>query len=137
MSGLPTVMSLSPPAGSIHGGTIVTVNGNGFDTSTVVKLGSSFCRIVSMDTTSLTCETTQSLEIPDGEQNKTVALMVRTKDQLHASNLKLNFTYSRTMTPSITSLSSKNGEGGDIIIYGSTFGSTIGTFFLIFLVFFF
>lgn len=125
-------MSLSPPAGSIHGGTIVTVNGNGFDTSTVVTLGSSLCRIVAMDTRSLTCETTQSLEISDGEQNKNVALMVRTRDQLHASNLKLDFSYSRTMTPSITSLSSTNGEGGDIIIYGSAFGSTIGIRFFFF-----
>lgn len=119
-------MSLSPSAGSVHGGTIVTVNGNGFDMSTVATLGSSVCTILSMTTTSLTCKTTRSLDISAGEQYKTVALSVRTRGQLHVSNMNLNFNYSRIMTPSITSLSSNNGEGGNIIIYGSSFGSIIG-----------
>ncbi|NDG27182.1 MAG: hypothetical protein EB120_08410 [Proteobacteria bacterium] len=54
----PTVTSVSPSAGALAGGTIVTVNGTGFLTGATVSFGGSSCGSVAVvDGTSLTCTT--------------------------------------------------------------------------------
>ncbi len=55
--GFSSVTSSSPSLGSIYGGTVLTIQGNGFDSSTVVMIGNSVCTITSVLINQLTCET--------------------------------------------------------------------------------
>ena len=55
MTGLPSVDSIEPASGSIYGGTLITVQGNGFDKTTIVKLGSVLCTIKSVSINTLAC----------------------------------------------------------------------------------
>ena len=76
VTGLATVHSISPLAGSINGGTILTILGNGFR-NTEIKLGASgLCRIINETLTKLTCQTTES-DLLDTDASKNVSIVVR------------------------------------------------------------
>ena len=57
VTGLPSVDLIEPASGSIYGGTLITVQGNGFDKTTIVKLGSVLCTIKSVSINTLACVT--------------------------------------------------------------------------------
>ena len=57
VTGSPSLSTISPLIGSIYGGTLLTLNGNGFDSTTRVLLHTSECKIVSFTVNSLTCLT--------------------------------------------------------------------------------
>ena len=50
---------MTPSKGSVYGGTVVTITGNGFHAieNTQVKFGSSVCKVTSVAVNSLTCVT--------------------------------------------------------------------------------
>jgi len=51
------VDSVSPSQGSVHGGTLVTVTGNGFDSNTQIYFGDYPCLIKSFEPGKITCRT--------------------------------------------------------------------------------
>lgn len=116
VAGEPIVASMTPNTGSVYGGTLVTILGNGFDLSSQVTLAGADCVVKSVSTTSLTCRT------PSGNGNALLA--VRTQGQLHEANLE--FSYSQALSPTVTSLSSSSGGANNITIYGTGFGSEAG-----------
>ena len=70
VTGMPSIKSISPSSGSIYGGTVLTLTGNGFTTDTSVKLDSSVCTVISATLDTLTCLTSDHA---DG----TVSLVIR------------------------------------------------------------
>ncbi len=58
------VVSVSPSAGSIHGGSVVTVTGNGFGPGTRLSFGGYPCLIRSVLPDQITCRTTDSTATP-------------------------------------------------------------------------
>ena len=57
VTGVPSVGSIQPGSGSIYGGTLLAIQGNGFDKTTKVTLGSAVCSIQSLAINTLTCIT--------------------------------------------------------------------------------
>lgn len=56
-TGLPGIVSISPLSGSIYGGTLLTILGNGFDNNTQVFLQNIKCNTVNININSLSCLT--------------------------------------------------------------------------------
>ena len=56
------VKSIYPSTGSIYGGTIVTLIGNGFKSNSVVKFDSSTCNIINATINQIICKTTSHAE---------------------------------------------------------------------------
>ena len=56
------VKSIDPSTGSIYGGTIVTLIGNGFKSNSLVKFDSSTCNIISANINQIICKTTSHAE---------------------------------------------------------------------------
>lgn len=57
VTGLAAISAISPLTGSVYGGTVLTLTGNGFDSTTRVLLHTVECKIVSVAVNSLTCVT--------------------------------------------------------------------------------
>lgn len=57
MTGVAAINSISPSTGSIHGGTKVTILGNGFNNQSVVDMGGSLCSIESVKINEIICIT--------------------------------------------------------------------------------
>ena len=55
--GSPLIQSITPNTGSVNGGTILTINGNGFDKNTQVSIDSVKCNIISIKINELKCIT--------------------------------------------------------------------------------
>lgn len=58
LTGSLLIQSISPSNGSINGGTVLTIVGNGFDETTQVLVHTAKCNILSKSIEMLTCETT-------------------------------------------------------------------------------
>ena len=69
VTGMPNLKSISPSSGSIYGGTVLTLTGNGFTTGTSVLLDSSVCTVISATLDTLTCLTSNHA---DGTASLTV-----------------------------------------------------------------
>ena len=57
ITGLPSITGISPSSGSIYGGTLVKITGNGFSPKTTVTIGSSQCNVVLVEVNKLECFT--------------------------------------------------------------------------------
>ena len=58
VTGLPLIKDISPSIGSLNGGTILTISGNGFvSDSTTVLVGSSVCFVTHVTLDQVTCIT--------------------------------------------------------------------------------
>lgn len=57
VTGLSGFKSISPASGSINGGTIVTIVGNGFDKSTIVSFQTAKCNVIQFTVNTLNCVT--------------------------------------------------------------------------------
>jgi hypothetical protein len=62
INGVLTVKSITPSAGSIYGGTFVTLTGNGFALNSIVKFGSSRCNIINATINHIICKTASHAE---------------------------------------------------------------------------
>uniref|UniRef100_A0A8C8ZFE9 Fibrocystin-L n=1 Tax=Prolemur simus TaxID=1328070 RepID=A0A8C8ZFE9_PROSS len=113
----PAVASVSPTSGSIGGGTILVITGNGFyPGNTTVTIGDDPCQIISVNPSEVYCHT------PAG-----TAGMVRVKIFVNAiAYPPLPFTYALEDTPFLSRIVPSKGPPGTIIeITGSNFGIEI------------
>uniref|UniRef100_UPI00398F2CC2 PKHD1 like 1, tandem duplicate 1 n=1 Tax=Pristiophorus japonicus TaxID=55135 RepID=UPI00398F2CC2 len=107
--------SLSPASGSINGGTILSITGNGFvQGGTTVMVHGSPCHILSVTPGEIQCVTPPC---PPGAVDVNVAV--------HSMAYPLlQFTCNQTETPDILAVSPMTGTSGTTItIVGSSFGS--------------
>ena len=51
------IQSITPNSGSLHGGTLITIIGNGFTSKSNVHIGNSICRVTSASISQLECIT--------------------------------------------------------------------------------
>ena len=114
--------SISPTAGSMEGGTLLTIAGSGFTffTSRVtVSLGTVPCDVVTATLSEITCRSGASLVAMD----TTVPLSVLINNT--PASTSVMYSYATTATPTITSLSpGTNLNGGETIeIVGTGFGT--------------
>ena len=59
ITGLPSLKSFSPSSGSVYGGTVITLTGNGFTASTNVVLHTATCAVINATLDTLTCITSE------------------------------------------------------------------------------
>ncbi len=54
---------MNPSSGSLYGGTVINILGNGFDTkeNTFIKIGNSNCTLTALNSSMLTCITPQNI----------------------------------------------------------------------------
>ncbi|XP_053349466.1 PKHD1 like 1, tandem duplicate 1 [Clarias gariepinus] len=110
--------SLQPSSGSLAGGTLLTITGNGFVTgNTSVMLGSYPCTIVTLTPAMVTCLTHSFKET-----------QVQVNIKVFGVNYPpLSFNYTQSQTPNITTVSPTTGPSGTTItVSGSGFGLDIG-----------
>ncbi|XP_069478234.1 fibrocystin-L [Ambystoma mexicanum] len=113
------VTSISPTTGSMAGGTLVTIKGDGFSEQSQVLIDDNICRIIQSNTTSITCRT------PAGFSGFADAVV-----STNGRNATLNgcFHYTSTHTPTITSvtpLTSSVLGNTTLTLSGSNFGSKL------------
>lgn len=112
---LPTVQSVSPQTGSLMGGSILTINGDGFSPNPDVRIGGAPCQILSSSYTQIKCQTAAT----STSQSLPVVVRVHGVDSYCASSCM--FTYSADKTPRVDSLTPLAivGDDNTIRIYGS------------------
>ncbi|KAL3886654.1 hypothetical protein ACJMK2_026634, partial [Sinanodonta woodiana] len=108
--------SISPSQGSIHGGTVLTISGNGFVVNnTVVQLDGTMCTIKSVTLTQIICVTA-------AHAAATVTVIVTSNSQPYPSQ---SFEYTTDASPTIISISPAEGVSGDTLtISGSNFAAS-------------
>jgi len=62
ITGYGTISSVFPSSGSIYGGQMVTISGNGFSDKTTVSFGSSMCKIIEYSINQLKCVSSEHSE---------------------------------------------------------------------------
>ena len=53
--GQPFIKEIKPLSGSIFGGTIMKINGNGFTSGVIINLGSANCRVINITLNEIFC----------------------------------------------------------------------------------
>ncbi|KAE8599477.1 hypothetical protein XENTR_v10017204 [Xenopus tropicalis] len=112
-----SISAVSPSSGSLAGGTLVTLIGTGFSEGSVVQFGSNKCDILFANLTTIQCRT-------EAELAGSVDVVVLTNG--YKATLPSSFSYSASVTPVITAISSNSSSvlGGAILtISGNSFGS--------------
>ncbi|XP_053468790.1 PKHD1 like 1, tandem duplicate 1 [Ictalurus furcatus] len=110
--------SLQPSSGSLAGGTLLTITGNGFAAgNTSVMLGPYSCPIMTLTPAMVNCLTHAFNEIE-------VQVTIKVFGVIYPP---LSFNYTRSQTPNITTVSPPTGPNGTAItVSGSGFGSVAG-----------
>lgn len=121
----PLVSKVSPSQSSIHGGLIITIEGNGFNPTpgkTIVTIGSEICKIITVSYGVIECVT------PPHPLSNTVVIQV-TVDSDEESRRRRSaggvfptviIAFTNAATPAVTSISPLIGQGGnELTIYGS------------------
>jgi hypothetical protein len=120
INGIASIASFSSRSGSIFGGSIFSINGNGFGNSlnTQVKIGAKFCSISSVSSSEIICLTPSY-----SAGNYSVSI---TSNSI--SFPSTSFIYNSSLTPNITQVSPSFGNSNQLVnIYGSGFGKSIST----------
>ena len=112
------ITSVTPSAGSVAGGTIITLIGSGFHSDTqqnVVTIGNKNCTVTASSYTSLSCCTSPQ---PHG----LYSLKVIINGVLATSE----YNHSISKTPTVTSITPNEGQhGNEVIVSGTKFSSVI------------
>ncbi|KAL4228989.1 Fibrocystin-L [Mactra antiquata] len=118
----PTIDSVTPSTGSIHGDTAITITGNGFVVNdTVVEIDGTPCNITFTDLSEVVC-------ITAAHAAETVSIDVTSNGESFPSE---SFTYELASTPTVSSISPTFGLAGDTLsISGSNFDGGIVVVFL-------
>ena len=117
MTGVASVQSLSQTSGSINGGSVITIYGNGFSSiqNTTVKIGTKFCVIQFVTSSQIQCITSA---------NSAGSYQV----SIYSNNVGFpsqTFGYSALLTPTVTQITPISGLSGQLlIITGSGFGNS-------------
>ena len=115
LKGLKLIQSITPNSGSINGGTVLTIVGNGFDESSQVTLDTANCRVLSKSIDKLTCETT-------AHSTGTVSYSIKTLNQTY-STTGLSYVYDQLISPVVSSVNPTHGTSGTLVITGSKFST--------------
>lgn len=120
LTSVAAVSSISPTSGSIYGGTVLTINGNGFANSASniqVTVGSSSCTIIQATPGQIQCT------VPaQGPSPSSATVGVISNGVTFPSSL--TYTYNAASSPSISSISPTSGITGQVLtISGSNFVS--------------
>ncbi|XP_048585401.1 fibrocystin-L isoform X2 [Nematostella vectensis] len=111
------VSDLSPVEGSLGGGTVVTIKGNGFDARpghTTVRIGTGYCVTKRVTYDTIICVTKM-------HKAGSFEVDIIANDEVFP---RMRFAYRRFATPFINSLSTAHGKQGDLLaIAGSGFGT--------------
>ncbi|XP_053372849.1 fibrocystin-L-like [Mercenaria mercenaria] len=113
--GILNIYSVRPTSGSIYGGTMITIKGNGFVINgTNVKVGSVLCDVESISTTEIRCVTRTY-------RAGSFSIIINSGRFSLSYN---SYTYSIDSTPNVTAIDRKSGYPGDkLSIYGSKLSS--------------
>ena len=114
----PTISSISPPTGSVNGGTVVTISGTGFSSNATVKFGG-----VSATNVNVPNSTSITATAPAHAAGKVDVVVTNSDGQ--AATLAQGFTFS-IPAPTITNVSPATGStigGTAITITGTGFQS--------------
>ncbi|XP_069813288.1 fibrocystin-L-like isoform X2 [Dendropsophus ebraccatus] len=111
----PAEATLLTPSGSVLGGTLLLIQGNGFHPiNTTVQVAGVLCQTTAVTYNSIQCIT------PPGTTAKTATVIIRVPS---ASYPSLSFSYSEAFTPTVTSVLPTTGiPGTAITLSGSGFG---------------
>ena len=118
------IESVSPSAGSFGGGSLIIIDGTGFDDikNPSVSICSGICSIVNVTTTEIQCLSPANSE--SGATEDCDVTVTQDSGSITSSNA---FTYDRSLTPTVDSVSPlRGGTGGGtkITISGSGFAAT-------------
>jgi hypothetical protein len=109
----PTVASISPSAGPLRGGNTVTINGTGFRSGLVARIGGLDCTNINLiSETQITC-------LPPAKTQGTYAINILNSDTQQGTLLNA---YTYRPAPQITSLSPNRGgiSGGGVVTVNGT-----------------
>lgn len=110
------INSISPDKGSIHGGIMVQIDGNGFTSDTMVKMDGNDCQVTMVMLSMVKCTT------PSHSAQNNVPVVVTANGVTYPS---LTFSYTTSESPEITSISPSTTERGQtIFINGNGFSTT-------------
>ncbi|KAG9478621.1 hypothetical protein GDO78_012332 [Eleutherodactylus coqui] len=111
----PAEATILTPSGSVLGGTLLLIQGNGFHpTNTTVQVGGSPCPVTVVTPGSVQCIT------PPSTTAKTTNVNIHVASTSYPS---LSFSYSEASTPTVTSVLPNTGPSGTTItVFGSSFG---------------
>jgi len=123
IKGEPLLQSISPASGSINGGTLITITGNGFDeTTTSISIDNTVCKIVSVSIDQVTCLTSAHSSATG------LNFQVSVKNTQFTTS-GFSYEYSTAQSPSVSSLSPTSGSTGTTLtITGSGFGTDSSNF---------
>ena len=116
-----SVNQIQPGKGSVGGGTVVTIKGNGFGVTpngSHVTIGGSLCDVLNSSLTEISCVTSSH-----GPGNANVDVTVGSE----VGTLLNGFAYDSSLTPVVSSLSISEGSvsgGEELVIQGNGFGSS-------------
>ncbi|KAK2836335.1 hypothetical protein Q7C36_014204 [Tachysurus vachellii] len=107
------VTSIAPTAGSVTGGTIITVSGYGFSQHTTVTIGGVQCDVIDVNLYQLLCS------VPAGSAGVRNVTLITRNIQVTSPN---TFTYNTSLTAKITGVSPQTTN-----VYGIRFLTIMGT----------
>ncbi|XP_067676837.1 fibrocystin-L-like isoform X2 [Haliotis asinina] len=112
------ISGITPTTGSVNGGTILSITGNGFvDGETTVQVGGEDCVVTAVTPSQIQCDTSSHAA---GAVDVVVVSRGTTYPTLPAA-----FTYDTAATPTFTSVSPSSGVAGDVItVTGTGFSTT-------------
>ena len=111
MYGTPVISAISPSSGSIHGETVITVQGNGFvDNDTTVTIDGTSCEIISTTLAEVSCKT-------QSHAAGSVSVAVTSNGVSYTPS---SYSYSTGSTPTVTSVSPSFGLSGQTLTISGT-----------------
>lgn len=125
IGGISNVSSIHPISGSVHGGQVITLTGNGFSPSTSVTIGPVNCTVISVSINEFKCKM-ELYETP--MQNGSYPVSVWFDGSLYTEST-IQFVFDTATSPWIVSVAESNsleplGKAGDILkIFGRNFGT--------------
>lgn len=116
VGGASIITDISPTEGSIHGGTLIHISGNGFvDKLTSITVKGNPCPIVNLNLSTVSCIT------PSNGREETVELRITSNQIAYPVS---NFNYSNQVSPNISSINPTKGSAGtELTITGTNFAS--------------
>jgi len=118
LTSLVNVLSIEPNSGSIYGGALVTIIGNGFDADTEIFIGNHSCVKVITNSGSIQCRTGDS-SISFAGTSLLQTIELKSNDSIYSSSV--GYRYSQLLTPI---LKGATLELSKLILNGSSFGNS-------------